>query len=73
MWQFVSKQRLSYCAIILNVLMQGMCLSGGEQEDANQQMIEHIFKHYPNISNSIVIKTDTFGSIATACEKGVLT
>jgi len=47
-----------------------MCLSGGEQESANKKMIEHLFQHYPNISKSMIIKTDTFGSIATACEYG---
>ena len=47
-----------------------MCLSGGEQENANKNMIDHMFKHYPDTSRNMIIKTDTFGSIATACEHG---
>ncbi|XP_078485047.1 N-acetyl-D-glucosamine kinase-like [Ciona intestinalis] len=48
----------------------GMCLSGGEQQATNKEMIKTMSELYPLMSESLIIKSDTAGSIATACEKG---
>lgn len=47
-----------------------MCLSGAEQESANKSMIDCMKENYPDSSESVIIQSDTNGSIATACEKG---
>uniref|UniRef100_H2YA51 N-acetyl-D-glucosamine kinase n=1 Tax=Ciona savignyi TaxID=51511 RepID=H2YA51_CIOSA len=48
----------------------GMCLSGGEQKASKETMVKMMCETYPLMSESLVIKSDTAGSIATACENG---
>ena len=48
-----------------------MCLSGGEQEHQNKKLVQCFQQNYADIAEYIVIKTDTFGSVATACPNGL--
>ncbi|KAL4660951.1 N-acetyl-D-glucosamine kinase isoform X1 [Arapaima gigas] len=48
----------------------GMCLSGGEQPEAIQKLIEELEKGFPKLSLSYHICNDTIGAMATAREQG---
>ncbi len=65
--------------LILNDLMitflifvQGLSLSGGEQEEGQRRLIDGMQSAYPEVSKAYHMCTDTFGAIATACEKGTM-
>ena len=49
---------------------QGMALSGGEQKEAQEKIIKGFQERYPNTSRHYCVRTDTFGSIATAFQAG---
>ncbi|XP_053635471.2 N-acetyl-D-glucosamine kinase isoform X1 [Cherax quadricarinatus] len=62
---------LQYSAIFFfHFCLQGLCLSGCEEDDANRQMERDILEQYPNLTKHIVVASDTQGSIATACHNG---
>ncbi|XP_072027395.1 N-acetyl-D-glucosamine kinase-like isoform X1 [Amphiura filiformis] len=48
----------------------GLSLSGGEQEEGQRRLIEGMQSAFPEVSEAYHMCTDTFGAIATACEKG---
>lgn len=50
----------------------GLCLSGGEQKKAGEDIRNHIHTNFPSLAENIVVKGDTLGSIATACKQGGL-
>ena len=54
------------------VYVQGLSLSGGEKEEFKKKMENVMKEKYPNCSLSYYICTDTFGSIATASDSGML-
>eukprot|EP00731_Ephydatia_muelleri_P021116 Em0013g843a len=47
-----------------------MALSGGEQTEAQEKIIKGLQGKYPNTSRHYCVRTDTFGSIATAFQTG---
>jgi N-acetylglucosamine kinase len=51
--------------------MQGMSLSGCEQEETNEELKEGLQKNFPNLSSNYVVCSDTVGSIAAALENGM--
>ena len=48
----------------------GMALSGGEQSEAQEKIITGLQGKFPNTSRHYCVRTDTFGSIATAFQTG---
>ena len=49
-----------------------MALSGGEQTEAKQRIIEGITSSHPLTARHYHVCTDTFGSIATAFPNGAV-
>ncbi|XP_072310796.1 N-acetyl-D-glucosamine kinase isoform X1 [Eucyclogobius newberryi] len=48
----------------------GMSLSGGEQKDAINKLIQDMKERFPSLSEHYLITTDAVGAIATASDKG---
>lgn len=48
----------------------GLSLSGCEQEASNRLLQEGLEQHYPSLSSSYVVCSDTLGAIASASEGG---
>lgn len=51
-------------------LLQGLSLSGCEQEESNNIIVEGLRCRYPNLSKKYVIASDTDGSVAAVSNKG---
>lgn len=51
----------------------GLGLSGCEQEETNQILIQGFLEMYPNLSEKYAVKSDTVGSIACISNKGGIT
>lgn len=49
-----------------------MSLSGGEQKDAIQKLIDDMKEKYPKLSQSYYITTDAIGAMATASDHGII-
>ena len=47
-----------------------MCLSGGEQPDAIQKLIDEMKERFPKLSHGYSITTDAIGAMATASQHG---
>ncbi|XP_053201614.1 N-acetyl-D-glucosamine kinase-like [Panonychus citri] len=48
----------------------GLCMSGCEDNEANLKFAESMMNRYPKLSKSIIVKSDTIGSIMTVCPTG---
>ena len=53
-------------------ILQGLCLSGCEDEESNQLLKSSLSEKYPNMAKHIFVASDTVGSIATACQDGIV-
>lgn len=51
-------------------MLQGLCLSGCEDEEGNRDMAAALMKRYPDLARHVIVSSDTKGSIATACQNG---
>lgn len=52
--------------------MQGMGLSGCEDEEANEHFVEKLLQRYTSFAKSGIAVSDTIGSIYTVCPEGEL-
>ncbi|XP_076104684.1 N-acetyl-D-glucosamine kinase-like [Mytilus galloprovincialis] len=48
----------------------GLCMSGADQKEAQQQLIDGMKSKYPNASQDVSVSSDTTGAIATATALG---
>lgn len=48
----------------------GLCMSGADQKEAQQQLIDGMKSKYPNASQDVSVSSDTTGAIATATASG---
>ena len=51
-------------------LVQGMGLSGCEDEEANEHFVEKLLQRYNSLAKGGIAVSDTIGSIYTACPDG---
>ena len=56
------------------VILQGLTLSGGEQKNMQQKLIDGLEDKFPSICkpSKYYITTDTYGPVATAFPNGML-
>ena len=52
--------------------LQGLALSGCEDEETNQDLKDGLIKKYPDMAEHYYVCSDTIGAIATASEHGGL-
>ncbi|XP_050718789.1 N-acetyl-D-glucosamine kinase-like [Eriocheir sinensis] len=48
----------------------GLCLSGCEEDQTNRELEATIMAQYPTLARHITVASDTYGSIATGCQRG---
>jgi N-acetylglucosamine kinase len=53
--------------------LQGLSLSGCEQEETNQELVNGLKDSYPNLSKVFAVGSDTEGSVATTSNCGGIT
>ncbi|CAH1156059.1 unnamed protein product [Phaedon cochleariae] len=51
----------------------GLSLSGCEQEKSNQELARGLQQRYPNLSEKVIVASDTEGSVAATSNKGGVT
>lgn len=61
---------MSFLAFTISFFGQGLSMSGADQKEAQDQLIDGIKSKYPQCSQNVYIASDTAGAIATATEKG---
>lgn len=57
---------------IIHIKFKGLSLSGCEQEASNKKLADAVKEASPTAAKSILVCSDTAGSIATAAPKGGL-
>jgi len=50
--------------------VQGLSMSGADQKEAQQQLIDGMMSKYSDASQNVAVSSDTNGSIATASPSG---
>lgn len=50
--------------------LQGLCMSGCEEEVANKEFERNFIRKYPNIAKSCMVASDTIGPLYSASPKG---
>lgn len=48
----------------------GLCMSGCEEEESNRELEATVLAQYPTLARHVTVTSDTYGSIATGCQKG---